>query len=154
MTAAGPLPALQSCILLGRQASQATAPMNVPGKVAIVTGSGGGGTGRATARRFAREGAAVVVNDVNEAGGRETVALIEAAGGRAEFCPADVKVEADIQGLIAFAESAFGGLDVPVNNASSPDGMGLLTGWTDAVRIEVLGPMHATLAAGPAASAC
>ena len=121
--------------------------MNVPGKVAIVTGSGGGGTGRATARRFAREGAAVVVNDVNEAGGRETVALIEAAGGRAAFCPADVKVEADIQGLIAFAESTFGGLDVLVNKASSPDGMGLLTGWTDAVRIEVLGPMHATLAA-------
>jgi NAD(P)-dependent dehydrogenase (short-subunit alcohol dehydrogenase family) len=121
--------------------------MNLAGKVAIVTGSGGGGTGRSTARRLAREGAAVVVNDVNDPGGRETVALIEADGGLAAFCCADVKIEADIKALIAFAESTFGGLDVLVNNASSPDGLGLLTGWIDAVRIEVLGPMHATLAA-------
>ena len=57
--------------------------MNLNGKVAIVTGSGGGGTGRATARRFAREGASVVVSDVNDAGGHQTVAVIEAEGGGA-----------------------------------------------------------------------
>jgi NAD(P)-dependent dehydrogenase (short-subunit alcohol dehydrogenase family) len=121
--------------------------MKLQGKVALVTGSGGGGTGRATARRFAREGAVVVVNDLNDAGGRETVALIEKEGGRAAFCHADIKVESDISMLIGFAESTFGGLDILVNNASSPDGMGFLTGWVDAVKVEILGPMLATLAA-------
>jgi len=121
--------------------------MNPSGKVAIVTGSGGGGTGRSAARRFAREGASVVVSDVNDAGGHETVALIEAEGGRAAFCHTDVRIESDVKVMIAFAESAFGGLDYLVNNASNPDGMGLLTGWTNAVAIEILGPMHATLAA-------
>lgn len=121
--------------------------MKLAGKVAIVTGSGGRGTGRATALRFAHEGAAVVVNDVNEAGARETVAMITAVGGRAAFCPADMKIEDDIKALIAFTESTFGGLDILVNNASSPDGMGYLTGWVDAVKLEILGPMLATLAA-------
>ncbi len=121
--------------------------MNLDGRVAIVTGSGGGGTGRAAARRFAREGAAVVVSDVNDAGGQETAALIEAEGGRAAFCHADVKFESDIRALIAFAESSFGGVDVLVNNTSNPDGLGFLTGWIDAVGIEILFPMHATLAA-------
>src|SRR5205807_9838884 len=114
--------------------------MNLNGKVAIVTGSGGGGTGRATARRFAREGASVVVSDVNDMGGRETVALIEGEGGHAAFCQTDVRIESDIKALIAFAESTFGGLDFLVNNASNPDVMGQLTGWTDAVGIEILGP--------------
>lgn len=121
--------------------------MKLAGKVAIITGSGGGGTGRATACRFAREGAAVVVSDVNDPGGRETVALIEAESGRAAFCHADVRAEPEIKALVAFAESTFGGVDVLVNNASSPDTMGLLTGWMDAVGVEILGPMHATLAA-------
>jgi NAD(P)-dependent dehydrogenase (short-subunit alcohol dehydrogenase family) len=121
--------------------------MNLSGKAVIVTGSGGRGTGRATAVRFAREGAAVVVNDVNEAGGQETVALIRAAEGSAAFFHGDLRIEDEIKALVAFAESTFGGLDVLVNNASNPDGMGLLTGWVEAVHLEVLGPMHATLAA-------
>lgn len=121
--------------------------MNLNGKVAIITGSGGGGTGRAAARRFAREGADVVVSDLNDAGGRETVTLIEADGGRAAFCHADVRIESDIRALIVFAEATFGGLDILVNNASSPGGMGFLTGWIDAVSIEILAPMHATIAA-------
>jgi NAD(P)-dependent dehydrogenase (short-subunit alcohol dehydrogenase family) len=121
--------------------------MKLNGKVAIVTGSGGGGTGRASARRFARDGAAVVVTDVNDAGGRETVALIESEGGRAAFRHADVRIETEIKALIAFAESTFGGVDVLVNNASSPQGLGLLSGWIDTASIEILAPMHATLAA-------
>ena len=79
--------------------------MNLDGKVAIITGSGGKGTGRAVARRFAQEGMAVVVSDTNDTGGDETVALIEADGGRAAFRPADVKNENEINGLMAFAES-------------------------------------------------
>jgi NAD(P)-dependent dehydrogenase (short-subunit alcohol dehydrogenase family) len=121
--------------------------VNLDGKVAIVTGSGGKGTGRATARRFAREGMAVVISDVNDEGGHETVTSIEADGGRAAFCRADVKNENEINALIAFAESTFGGLDILVNNASNPDVMGPLTGWMDAVAIEILAPMRATLAA-------
>src|SRR5262249_35394645 len=78
---------------------------------------------------------------------RETAALIEGSGGRAAFCRADVRDEGDIRALVSFAEAHFGGLDVLVNNASSPDGMGFLTGWEDCVRSEILGPMHATLAA-------
>src|SRR5258708_6597008 len=121
--------------------------MNLDGKVAIITGSGGKGTGRAVARRFAQEGMAVVVSDINEAGGDETVALIEADRGRAAFHPAEVKNENEIHGLTAFAESTFGGLDILVNNASQPDTMGLLTGWMDAMAVEILAPMRSTLAA-------
>ena len=55
--------------------------MTLKDKVAIVTGSGGGGTGRATACRLAREGALVVVTDLNQSGGHETVSRIESEGG-------------------------------------------------------------------------
>lgn len=117
------------------------------GKVVLVTGSGGEGTGRATARRFAREGAAVVVHDINDDGGRETVRLIECESGRAAYFHADVRNEAGITALMAFAESTFGGVDILVNNASSPDGMGQLTGWMEMMSIEILAPMRATLLA-------
>jgi NAD(P)-dependent dehydrogenase (short-subunit alcohol dehydrogenase family) len=121
--------------------------MNPDGKVAIITGSGGKGTGRAVARRFAQQGMAVVVSDTDDTGGDETVALIWAERGRAAFHPADVKNENEINGLIAFAESTFGGLGILVNNASKPDTMGLLTGWMDAMAVEILAPMRTTLAA-------
>ncbi len=121
--------------------------MTLRGKVAIVTGSGGEGTGRATARRFAREGADVVVSDINYRGGQQTVELIRSEGGSAVFCLADVRSETDVRTLAGFAESSFGGLDILVNNASNPDGMGLLTGWAEAVALEIMGPMNAALAA-------
>ena len=92
----------------------------------------------------------MVVSDTNDTGGDETVALLEAGGGRAAFHRADVKNENDINGLIAFAESTFGGLDILVNNASKPDTMGLLTGWMDAMAVEILAPMRTTLAASGA----
>ncbi len=101
--------------------------MDIQGKVALITG-GGSGIGRATALRLASEGAAVVVADVDEAGGRETVSQIEAAGGRAAFVRADVTREADARAMVAFAEETFGGLDILHNNA------GITTGrprWPD-----------------------
>jgi NAD(P)-dependent dehydrogenase (short-subunit alcohol dehydrogenase family) len=86
------------------------------GKVAVVTGAGSG-IGRAVALAYAREGAAVVVSDVNEAGGKETVRLVEAAKGRAAFFRADVSRPAECDALAAEAVRAFGRLDVACNNA-------------------------------------
>lgn len=91
-------------------------PMHTAPRVALVTGAGGGGTGRAIALRLAKD-SAVVVNDIEVDGGRHTVELIEAAGGRAAFHPADLTSEADIRGLMDFAVESFGGLDILVNNA-------------------------------------
>lgn len=92
--------------------------MNLKNKVAVVTGSGGEGSGRAEALRLADAGCQVVVSDVNETGGKETVRLIESAGGRAKFCRCDVNAKDDVKALVAFAEGEFGGVDILVNNAS------------------------------------
>jgi NAD(P)-dependent dehydrogenase (short-subunit alcohol dehydrogenase family) len=113
--------------------------------VAIVTGSGGSGCGRAIAARFAAERAAVVVSDIDEAGGNETVRLIEQRGGRAVFHRADVADELQVRALIEFTESSFGSLSVLVNNASSPhpagEGMG---GWITSLQTDLLGTIYAT----------
>jgi NAD(P)-dependent dehydrogenase (short-subunit alcohol dehydrogenase family) len=114
-------------------------------RVVIVTGSGGSGCGRAIAVRFAADGAAVIVSDVKEGGGQETVRLIEQRGGRATFCRADIGDELQVQQLIAFAESTFGGLSVLVNNASSPHSAGEgMAGWTQSLQTDLLGTIYAT----------
>ncbi len=120
--------------------------MNLAGKVAVVTGAGGGGSGRANACRLAREGASVVVSDIDEAGGGETVRRIEATGGRALFFRADVRVEHEVRELLAFAEHSFGGLDVLVNNAGPywPEQLGH---WAETIQANLLGTMYATLGA-------
>lgn len=125
--------------------------MPLTGKVAIVTGAGGVGSGRAIARRLARAGAAVVACDVNEPRSRDVVRAIEADGGRATFVPADVSREDQVRAVVETAEATYGGLDLLVNNASAPyEPQGLLAGWFDAVEVDLLGPMYAIWHAIPA----
>jgi NAD(P)-dependent dehydrogenase (short-subunit alcohol dehydrogenase family) len=118
--------------------------MELAGKAAIVTGAGGGGSGRAIAKRLARDGALVVVSDVHEAGGAQTVAEIAQAGGRALYRRADVRSEEEVRELVAFAERAFGGLNVMVNNASGPEFHfdRPLEFWKEIVETELLGAMY------------
>ena len=90
--------------------------MSLEGKVAIVTGSGRG-LGLAYAQELARQGAAVVVNDVDAATAAEAVASIEAAGGRAVSVVAPVGPTEAAEKLVATAVEAFGRLDILVTNA-------------------------------------
>ena len=86
------------------------------GKRAIVTGAASG-IGRATAVLLAREGAAVVATDLDEAGVGAVVAAIAAEGGRAAGVRCDVSVEADCRRLVEAVVTGFGGLDIVVNCA-------------------------------------
>jgi NAD(P)-dependent dehydrogenase (short-subunit alcohol dehydrogenase family) len=88
----------------------------VSGKTALVTGSGAG-IGRATALKFAQEGARVVVSDIDEEGGDRIVALIAQQGGDAVFVRADISQPADVDALIAKTVAAYGRLDCACNNA-------------------------------------
>jgi NAD(P)-dependent dehydrogenase (short-subunit alcohol dehydrogenase family) len=101
--------------------------MRLASKVALITG-GGSGIGRETALLFAREGAAVVVADVNDAGAEETVSRVKSAGGKALAVHADVSQATDCERMIAAAEQSYGKLDVLFNNAGV-----MLSGDDDAV---------------------
>ena len=87
------------------------------GKICIVTGSGGG-IGRATAVEMARQGArAVMVSDIDDAGGEETLGLVREAGGTGAYTHCDVEEADQIRALIDATVSQFGGIDVLHNNA-------------------------------------
>ena len=86
------------------------------GKVALITGAGSG-MGRAASELFGREGARVIVTDVDERGGNETVDAVRAAGGDATFVRADVAEWSDCQAMVAKAVDTYGGLHVLYNNA-------------------------------------
>jgi NAD(P)-dependent dehydrogenase (short-subunit alcohol dehydrogenase family) len=120
--------------------------MPLPTKSVVVTGSGGAGCGRAIAQHFANEGAAVVVSDINEPGGNETVRLITNSGGRAAFCRADVRDQHRAHALLDFCVAAFGRLDILVNNASGPEFRPdqPLELWKEIVETDLLGTMYTT----------
>jgi NAD(P)-dependent dehydrogenase (short-subunit alcohol dehydrogenase family) len=90
--------------------------VRLPGKVAVITGAASG-IGRASALLFAREGAAVVLTDVNETGGQAVAAEITNLGGRAILEPGDVTRAADCRRVIQRAVREMGGLHVLFNNA-------------------------------------
>ncbi|MEZ4633531.1 MAG: glucose 1-dehydrogenase [Caldilineaceae bacterium] len=90
--------------------------MRLSEKTALITGAGSG-IGRESALLFAREGASVVVADVDETGGQETVAQIRAADGQAVFVRADVSRAVDCAQMVETAVARFGGLHILFNNA-------------------------------------
>src|SRR4051812_26205017 len=86
------------------------------GKVALITGAAGG-IGRATALAFAREGAGVVLADVDEKANAESARLIEETGGHVATVRCDVTHAEDVKAAVEMAAKTFGGLDFAFNNA-------------------------------------
>jgi NAD(P)-dependent dehydrogenase (short-subunit alcohol dehydrogenase family) len=95
------------------------------GKVAIITGAASG-IGLATAARFAGEGAAVLIGDLNLEGGESAVRECKENGGRAVFQKADVSREEDVKALVARAVLEFDRLDIVYNNAGIGGALGAL----------------------------
>lgn len=130
------------------------------GKIGLVTGAGSG-IGRETAIAMAREGAKVVISDVADDNGAETVSMIEAAGGAAAYVHADVSKQADVEAMVKFAVDTYGALHLAVNNAGI-GGPAALTGeypvdgWDKVIGINLSGvflSMRAELPAMVAAGA-
>ena len=115
-------------------------------KVALVTGASSG-IGRAVALVWAREGAKVVVSDINVPAGEETAALVRAQGGDAIFVASDVGKAEDAQALVARAVAHYGRLDVACNNAGigGPQAATAdypLDGWTQVININLSGVFY------------
>lgn len=91
-------------------------PGTLEGKVALVTG-GASGIGRATALIYAREGAKLVIADMNEDGGQQTAHMIRETGGDAIFAKTDVTSPVSVEALITTTVEAYGRLDCAYNNA-------------------------------------
>lgn len=120
--------------------------MDFSGKVAIVTGAASG-IGRAAAQLYAREGAKVIVSDVEVEGGLETVQLIKGAGGEALFVRADVSNPADCEALVNMAIEKYGRLDYACNNAGIGGEQNLtadysVEGWQKVIGINLSGVFY------------
>ncbi|MEM8676329.1 MAG: SDR family oxidoreductase [Cyanobacteria bacterium P01_G01_bin.67] len=100
------------------------------GKVALVTGEGSG-IGRATALKFAAEGASVVIGNRNEKAGQETVELIHQAAGKASFFQTDVTKLANVRELVKYTVDTYGGLHAAFNNAGVEDPQAMTPDQTD-----------------------
>lgn len=116
------------------------------GKTAIVTG-GGSGIGRAVALAYADEGLNVVVVDVDDKGGSETVQLIRKAGGEADYIHADVSKPEDCEAMVDFTLKTYGRLDVACNNAgvggeSNPTGAYSIEDWNRVIGINLSGVFY------------
>jgi NAD(P)-dependent dehydrogenase (short-subunit alcohol dehydrogenase family) len=116
------------------------------GNVAIVTG-GASGIGRAAALLYAKNGAKVIVSDVDEAGGNETVRMARQDGGEAAFARADVSNPADCQRLVSAAVEQYGRLDIAFNNAGIGGESNLVAdysveGWEKVISVNLSGVFY------------
>lgn len=120
--------------------------MRLRDKVSIITGAGSG-IGRASALLFAREGACVVVADIDRAGGEETVNLIKQDGGQATFVQVDVSRVADMEKMIKVAVKSYGKLNILFNNAGMPGPIGIEkvteAEWDNSMAVLSKGPFFA-----------
>ena len=123
--------------------------MRFDGKVVIVTG-GALGIGQATAMLFAQEGAKVIIADIDDQGGSETVRLIREAGGEATFVHTDIRSSADAQTMVRVAVDTYGTVDVLVNNAGITRDRLLLrmseADWDAVLDTNLKGAFHCTKA--------
>src|ERR1051325_5279320 len=115
-------------------------------KVALVTGAGSG-IGLAVALAYGKEGAKVIVSDINEQAGHETVKRIVSLGGEAAFFKADSSSPADNEALVGFAVKTFGRLDIACNNAGIGGEAALtgdysLDGWKKVIDINFNGVFY------------
>ena len=123
------------------------------GKVAVITGAAGG-IGRATAVLFAREGARLVLADLQEAQLEETLALIKKEGGEAVIKRVDVSIEQEVKDLIDLGLQTYGQIDILCNNAGIT---GQLVGleeqeaedWKKVFEVNLLGAVFGDQARGP-----
>jgi NAD(P)-dependent dehydrogenase (short-subunit alcohol dehydrogenase family) len=116
------------------------------GKVAIVTG-GGSGIGQAACHLYAREGAKVVVSDIDEKGGNETCQAIQEMNGEAAFLRADVSNATDCQALVDQTLEKYGRLDIAFNNAgiggeANLSGEYSIEGWKKVIEINLSGVFY------------
>jgi NAD(P)-dependent dehydrogenase (short-subunit alcohol dehydrogenase family) len=127
--------------------------IRLDGKVALISGAARG-IGGETAKLMASEGAKVVVADVLDDRGRQTVAAITAAGGQADYAHLDVTKEEDWAAAVNLAVGKFGKLDILVNNAGVFIGKGIedisLDEWTKLVAVNMTGVFLGTKLATPA----
>lgn len=115
-------------------------------KVAIITGAGSG-IGKATAELFAKEGAKVIVSDINEANGKSAVDEIKKKGGEAFFVKADSSKPEDNEALVKQALEKYGSLDIAVNNAGiggpfGETGKYPIDGWQKVIDINLSGVFY------------
>src|SRR3954454_10601450 len=115
-------------------------------KVAIITGAGSG-IGKAISLLYAAEGAKIVVSDIDEKGGNETVSEIKAKGGEAFFVKADTSKPEDNKNVVEQAVKKFGGLHITVNNAGIGGPLTLvgdypIDGWDKVISINLSGVFY------------
>ena len=116
--------------------------MRLSGKVAIITGAGSG-IGRASALLFAREGAKVVVADIDREAAERTAGEIKNAEGEATFAQVDVSKAAEVERMVKTCMEAFEGVDILYNNAGmpGPDGVDIVSeeDWDKAIDVNLKG---------------